>query len=36
MEADRWQATLDALTLTGVLTEDQEVSEAFTNDFIPA
>ena len=36
MQADRWQATLQALTLTGVLNEDLEVSEAFTNNFIPA
>jgi NitT/TauT family transport system substrate-binding protein len=36
MAGDRWQATLDALELTGVLNEDVDPSEAFTNDFIPS
>ena len=36
MEDDRWQATLDALKLTGVLNEDVDVSTAFTNDFTPS
>jgi NitT/TauT family transport system substrate-binding protein len=36
MTEERWQATEDALTLTGVLTEDIDVSGAFTNEFIPS
>jgi NitT/TauT family transport system substrate-binding protein len=36
MEESRWQETLEALQLTEVLTEDQDVTTAYTNDYIPS
>jgi NitT/TauT family transport system substrate-binding protein len=36
MTAVRWEETLDALKLTEVLTEDVDVSQAYTNEYLPS
>jgi NitT/TauT family transport system substrate-binding protein len=36
MTEERWQATLDALSLTGVLEEEVDVSSAFSNEYLPS
>jgi hypothetical protein len=36
MVLDRWEETLAALLTTGVLTEEVDVTEAFTTEFHPS
>jgi NitT/TauT family transport system substrate-binding protein len=36
MTEERWQATLEALTLTGVMDEEVDVSSAFSNEHLPS
>jgi hypothetical protein len=35
MTDERWQATLEQLTVAGVVDEEVDVTTAFTNEYLP-